>query len=107
MSKTLSEVQRLAAAGDVFVSAHADVELAKDQISLREILDGVQSAAVVEDYPTYAKGPCVLVLQQDAQGAAIHLLWGLRSGTTRPAVLITAYRPDPARWSADFMTRRA
>ena len=106
MSNTLAEVQRLVLAGEVLVSAHADVELAKDQISLREVLDGVQSATVVEEYPTYAKGPCVLVLQHDAQSAAIHVLWGLRTATTRPAVLITAYRPDPARWSADFMTRR-
>jgi hypothetical protein len=106
VSSTLREIQALVAAGDVEVSAHGAEELDNDNISLREVLAGVQSAVVVEDYPTFAKGPCVLVLQHDAAGGPIHILWGLLRGTVRPAVLITAYRPDPNRWSGDFLTRR-
>ena len=85
----------------------ADAELANDQIPLRDVVNGVQSAVVIEDYPAYAKGPCVLVLQYDASARPVHVLWGLRKGTSRPAVLITTYRPDPNQWSSDFRTRRA
>jgi hypothetical protein len=106
MNATLAAVQALIAAGDVEVSLHGDEELAAENISLRALLDGVQSAVVVEDYPTFAKGPCVLVLQSDA-ARPVHVLWGLRKNTTRPAVLITAYLPDPARWTPDFLKRRA
>jgi|SRR5438552_13170267 len=106
MSATLTEIQKLVAAGDVLVSSHGDEELANDRIALSAVLHGVAAAAVVEDYPTFAKGPCILVLQRDEQNNPIHVLWGLRKNTSRPAVLITAYRPDPNRWYNDFLSRR-
>ena len=72
-------------------------ELAADGILAREMIDGVQAAVVVEDYPMYAKGPCVPVRQFDQGGRPIHAVWGIARGETSPAVLITAYRPDLAR----------
>ena len=80
-------------------------EFAADGILAREMIDGVQAAVVVEDYPTYAKGPCVLVRQFDRGGRPIHAVWGIPRGETSPAVRITAYRPDPARWTDDFLRR--
>ncbi len=106
MSATLAALQKLIAAGDVEVSLHGAKELTADKISVRDVLSGVQSATVVEDYPDYPKGPCVLVLQHDSARRALHVLWGLRKNTVRPAVLITAYIPDPTRWSPDYLRRR-
>jgi hypothetical protein len=80
-------------------------ELAADGILAREMIDGVQAAVVVEDYLTYAKGPCVLVRQFDRGGRPIHAVWGIPRGETSPTVLITAYRPAPARWTDDFLRR--
>lgn len=75
-------------------------------ILVADVLDGVDSGFVVEDYPEFAKGPSVLVLQKDASGRPIHVLWGIPRGNTEPAVVVTAYRPDPARWSDDFAKRK-
>src|SRR5262249_34904775 len=106
MSQTLARVKSLIAEGKVRASQHGYNELANDGLFYDELVGGIEDAQVIEDYPTYAKGPCVLVLQRDAGGKPVHALWGLAKGTTEPAVLITAYRPDPARWEADFLRRK-
>jgi hypothetical protein len=105
MSDTFGIVRALVARGEIRVSAHGYDELASDEIPVKDILVGIERGAVVENYPDFAKGPCVLVLQLDLEGRAIHVLWGVEKGKSTPAVLITAYRPDPGRWSADFKRR--
>jgi Domain of unknown function (DUF4258) len=105
MSNTLREVQLLAARGEVRISAHGYDELADDDIFVAEILDGLPAAVLVEDYPEAVRGPSVLALQKDGDGRPIHVVWGIPKGRATPAVMITAYRPDASRWSADFLTR--
>jgi hypothetical protein len=78
MGDTLQRVRELVRAGMVKISEHGYDELAADGISAREIVDGLQDALLIEEYPSFAKGPCVL---------------------------ITAYRPNPERWADDFSRR--
>ena len=106
MSATLEKVQALAVRGEVRVSLHGYEELAADQVRVRDIIDGVATAVVVEDYPDYAKGPCVLVLQQDGANQPIHVVWEIPAGQDTPAVVVTAYRPDPQRWDETWRRRR-
>jgi hypothetical protein len=106
MSATLDLIRELVARREVRISEHGYDELAQDGILARDVVSGVQEADVVEDYPDYPKGPCVLVLQKDADGRPVHAVWGIPRGKTSPAVLVTAYRPDPGRWSEDFRRRR-
>jgi len=106
MSETLRLVQSLVSERKIKVSAHGARELAEDALLLEEIATGAGDAIVVEDYPTDFKGPSVLVRQKDEKGQLIHVLWGLAKGQSSPAVLVTAYRPDPERWSPDFLRRK-
>lgn len=106
MSTTLEKVQALAVRGEVRVSLHGYEELAADHVRVRDIIDGVATAVLVEDYPDYAKGPCVLVLQQDGANQPVHVVWGIPAGQDAPAVVVTAYRPDPQRWDETWRRRR-
>lgn len=106
MTRTLVAVKDLATAGDIRISEHGYDELAEDRISVRDIISGLANAVVVEDYPEFPKGPAVLVLQYDHANEPIHVVWGIPKGHCRPAVLVTAYRPDPRRWSEEFLERR-
>lgn len=105
MSETLEKVFELVGRKQVMISSHGYDELAAGGIPVRDIVSGIAKAVVVEDYPNYRKGPCVLVLQEDSLGSPIHVVWGIPRGRSSPAVVVTAYRPDPRRWSSDFLRR--
>lgn len=106
MSATLQKVLQLIQQSRVRVSYHGYDELAKDDIFIADIYSSVKKAKVIEDYPDYPKGPCVLVLQEDSKGDSIHVVWGIPKNARSPAVLVTAYRPDPKLWHNDFLRRK-
>ena len=106
MEETLGRVQELVRNGEFFVSQHGREELVADDIGIEEILLGVPAAELVEAYPSAWKGPSVLVLQRDRIGRPIHVVWGLPREGLRPAVLVTAYRPDESRWTGNFKRRK-
>jgi hypothetical protein len=103
---TFDKVCALVQRGEVRVSDHGYDEMSDEHILVRDALAGILDGVVVEDYPTYAKGPCVLVLQNDLNQQPIHVVWGIPKDLSSPAVIVTAYRPDPDLWSEDFTRRK-
>lgn len=106
MGSTLDQIRELVRHGSVRISEHGYDELAADGIFARQAIEGISNADLVEDYPNYPKGACVLVRQTVNDGRYIHVVWGIPKGKTEPAVLITAYRPDPDLWENDFLRRK-
>ena len=106
MSMTFERVRALVQRGEVTVSDHGYEEMSDEDIPARDVLAGLFDGVVVEDYPTYAKGPCVLVLQRDLDQRPIHVVWGIPKNLSSPAVVVTAYRPSPDLWSEDFTRRK-
>lgn len=95
MSEGLNHIRALVALGKYELTGHAFVELHKDNLVFGDVVAGLATAVVVEDYPDYHKGPSVLVLLRDSDGEPVHALWGVPKGNSEPAYLVTAYRPDP------------
>ncbi|HEX8520954.1 MAG TPA: DUF4258 domain-containing protein [Tepidisphaeraceae bacterium] len=106
MSDLLRLIQTLVSSSEVRISDHGYDELAADGLLVAEVLRGVNAATIVEEYPDYWKGPCILLLQRDAKGEGVHVLWGVPKGAMNPAVLVTAYRPDPGKWESDLLRRK-
>ena len=84
MSRTLQLIKEFVARGEIRISEHGYDELAADDISVEDILSGVQ---------------------KDPDGLPIHVVWGIPKGAGTPAVVVTAYRPEKDKWSDDFKTR--
>ena len=106
MSDTFRRIIDLVRNGEVRISEHGYDEIAEEGLFVRDIVSDMSNGRLVEDYPDFPKGPCVLVLQKDSDGNPIHVVWGIPKGQISPAVVVTAYRPDPKRWTSDFMKRR-
>jgi hypothetical protein len=91
--------------GLVRVSSPALAEAEEDGLGFSHIEGACLAGECIEDYPTDPRGPSCLVLGQLANGSALHALWSFDT-TSRQAILITVYRPDPRRWTGDFRKRR-
>ncbi len=104
---TLKKIINLCINQNIRISEHGYNELANDDLTAREVVSGVLDAVLIEDYPDYKKGASVLVLQKDKEDKPIHVVWGIPKGYKNPAVLITAYRPDPELWNDSFMERNS
>jgi len=105
VSDLQAKLYKLLDTGEILISEHGYMELAEDRLSVKELIDGFEEAIIVEEYLDYPKGPCILLLQKDASGNPVHAVWGIPKNKEKPAVLITAYKPDPLRWDETFMRR--
>ena len=105
MGTFFDQIKGLVESGDILISAHGYDELANDGIFIKDLIR-IGDAKLISQYPDHGKGSCILVLQNDRNNLPIHAVWGIPSGKEAPAVLVTAYRPDPSIWKDDFMTRK-
>ncbi len=93
MGQTFEKIIGLIERSEVIISNHGYDELAEDGLLVKEIIASVNNGKVVENYPEYPKGLCVLVLQKDKEGNPMHVVWGIPKNASSPAVLVTAYKP--------------
>jgi hypothetical protein len=105
VSETYDKVRALLERREVRVSDHGYDEISDEDILARDVAASVFDGIEVEDYPMYAKGPCVLVLQRDFEQRPVHVVWGIPRDL-RHWRLFTAYRPRPELWSEDFTRRK-
>ena len=101
---TLIKIKAMVSQGKFRLSEHGEYEMNEDGILLSELLQSLDAALPIEDYPDYWKGPAVLVLH-NFESVRFHAMWGLSKAAPDVATLVTAYLPDPLHWSSDLKTR--
>lgn len=89
---------------EVIFSGHAVQRMFERGISRLEVRSVIDAGDVIEGYPEDTPYPSHL-LSQVSDKRAIHVVVGHDAATSK-CYVITAYIPDPARWSDDFKTRR-
>lgn len=105
-SVTFDVVRVAIEAGRVHVSEHAYDEAVEDGLDVFALIDATPQSEVIEDYKDDPRGAsCLVRVCLDRNHEPMHAVWGY-DDSTRQAILITAYRPDPRRWSSDFRQRK-
>lgn len=64
MSDMLTKICELIEKKDVRISDHGYDELVDDNIFISDVLAGIHTTTVVEEYSDYPKGPCILVYKK-------------------------------------------
>ena len=63
----------------------------------------IRNGSIIEDYPDDYPYPSCLILGYAEDEQPLHLVCGAGEGTL---FIITAYRPSPEKWEADWKTRK-
>ena len=82
--ETLNAVKQLVRKGGVRVSAHGYDEIAADGIRVRDVIEGIEDAIVVEDYLDYPKGPVFSYCSMTVQGKRFTLCGASQRDTLHP-----------------------
>lgn len=92
---TVEQLREQASVGDFRLTQHAQQEMAEEDISLAEVLEAVDSAAVLENYPRHRRGPCCLLHGTTDAGRHLHVV----CTTAQPVlIIITVYEPKLPKW---------
>ena len=95
---TIKELIRVLRSGRVWVTDHADEEAYNDRLTYEDIFGSVVAGEIIEEYPEDRPYPSCLICGNSPKGEPVHSVWAY-NGDTQSAVLVTVYRPDPAKWT--------
>lgn len=93
----VADILNAVRSGQIRITDHADEEAQSDRLSYDEIFSSVLTSTIIEDYPDDKPYPSCLVAGNAFKGEPVHSVWAYNE-ETKWAVLVTVYRPDPARW---------
>ena len=81
--------------GQVRFTLHAHQEMAAEDFTLADVLEGLAASEPLENYPEHKRGACALFGGVALDGRPIHIVC-----TTELSVLIviTVYEPKPPKW---------
>lgn len=100
---TIEELRNLCTDETIMLTQHLQLRLRERNITMDDIMQGIQTGHIIEQYPTDYPYPSCLVLGIDISGTPLHVVCGHGHGRLW---IITVYRPDPERWESDNETRK-
>jgi hypothetical protein len=102
---SIEDLIRSIGEGKVLITDHTDEEAEADVLSFDEVYFSVVHGEIIDEYPTDRPYPSCLVYGDTFGGDPVHSVWAYNKESGF-AVIVTVYRPDPARREPDRKTRR-
>lgn len=106
LSATMIDIERLRNyynSDSVFLTAHSAERFRQRGIRARDVKNAVYTGEIIEQYPEDYPSPSCLILGKCIDERYIHVVMSDEGTASR---IITAYFPDPDKWSDDLKTRK-
>lgn len=100
---TIEQLKALSKPENIAITEHARIRLYERNISINDIVNGINTGEIIKQYEDDRPLPSCLILGFSIKSAYIHIVV---SCDTDFIYLITAYFPNPEIWEADFKTRK-
>lgn len=87
---------------NIRVTQHAQQEMVEDEFELDDVIAGIKTGKIIENYPEHKRGACCLINGLSKGGRPIHIV----CTTSRPKlIIITVYEPKPPKWTTPTQRR--
>ena len=100
---TIEDLRLYCKNDSIFITNHAMERCRERNIVVKDILNGVMTGEIIENYPDDFPFPSCLVCGKSASGKVIHICM---SNEGQSSKVITAYYPSLDKWEYDFRTRK-
>jgi len=100
---TIEQLKRLNKPESIAITEHARIRLYERNVSIDDIVNGINTGEIIKQYPDDKPLPSCLILGFSVKLEYVHIV---ASCDTNFIYLITAYFPDPDIWEDDFKTRK-
>ena len=102
---TVQFIRSHARSGFYQETIHAGAVMDDRDIAIADLERALLTGEIIEEYSDDYPEPSCLLLGWSRDGNPLHVVCS--RGNTEPALrIITVYRPDPAQWDPDFITRK-
>lgn len=100
---TIEQLKTLNKPGNIAITEHARTRLYERNISIDDIVNGINAGEIIKQYPDDKPLASCLILGFSAKSEYIHIVVSCDADFI---YLITAYFPDPDIWESDLKTRK-
>lgn len=99
----IKEIQDLCQKNKLRWTNHIFIRLVQRNISMADVKHAIMTGEIIESYPDDFPYPSCLIVGINVDNMYIHVVCGSNS---EELWLITAYYPDPEKWTEDFKSRK-
>ena len=100
----INRLKELAANSDkILVTSHTLKRFRERKISFDDVISGINTGKIIEQYPNDYPHPSCLILGFDISGNLIHICVGTDD---EYLFIITVYYPDEEQWNNTFEIRK-
>ena len=94
-SMILDTLRSQAKSQQIRVTQHAQEEMTQESILLDQVIQAINTAQILENYPNHRRGACCLLHGVDATGRDIHIVC---TTSRNLLIIITVYLPTLPKW---------